>query len=124
MANASASALARALLSPARLWLIDEPLSALDPTRARGALQVLLDEARGRGVTLVASLHHVDLALQAFPRVIGLRDGQLQFDLPAAAVTPARLAALYAQREQELQAPLPSPDAAPDRPAAVAMTCR
>ena len=30
--------LARALLSPARLWLIDEPLSALDPTRSRLAI--------------------------------------------------------------------------------------
>jgi phosphonate transport system ATP-binding protein len=116
--------LARALLSPARLWLIDEPLSALDPTRARSALQLLLEEARQRGITLVASLHHVDLALQTFPRVIGLSDGQLQFDLPAASVTPARLATLFAQHEQELQSPLPSPDADLARPVVVAMTCR
>lgn len=116
--------LARALLSPARLWLIDEPLSALDPTRAQAALQVLMQEAGVRGITLVASLHHVELALQAFPRLIGLRDGALQFDLPAAAVTPAVLAALYAQHEHELQAPQPVAETPTPGPAPVAMTCR
>ncbi|EGJ10770.1 phosphonate ABC transporter ATP-binding protein [Rubrivivax benzoatilyticus] len=91
--------LARALLSPATLWLVDEPLSALDPARAAQALAALRDEAAARGVTLVASLHQVDAALASFPRVIGLRDGRLAFDLPAAEVTPARLQALYAARE-------------------------
>jgi len=114
--------LARALLSNARLWLVDEPLSALDPARGASALQVLVDEARARGLTLVASLHHVELALRCFPRVLGLRDGRLQFDLPAEAVTPSHLAALYAQHEQELQQPLHSPE--PVRAPAVPMTCR
>ena len=35
--------LARALLAPAQLWLIDEPLSALDPTRAAQAMQTLVN---------------------------------------------------------------------------------
>lgn len=97
--------LARALLSTATLWLVDEPLSALDPARARQALASLQDEARARGVTLVAGLHQVDRALAAFPRVIGLRDGRVAFDLPAADVTPLLLGELYAQREQEWQQP-------------------
>ena len=115
--------LARALVSRADLWLIDEPLSALDPARAERALQVLVDAARTRGVTLVASLHHVELALAAFPRVIGLREGCILFDLPAAEVTAERLATLYAQHEAELHLPLASPE--PPAPApAVPMTCR
>lgn len=89
--------LARALLSPARLWLIDEPLSALDPKRAHQVISVLTQQARARGITLICSLHQVDFALSAFPRVIGLQDGQVAFDLPAKAVDPARLSALYAQ---------------------------
>jgi phosphonate transport system ATP-binding protein len=89
--------LARALLAPAKLWLIDEPLSALDPTRSRQAIDTLLGSARERGVTLVATLHQVDVALAHFPRVIGLRDGEVAFDLPAAQVTRERLAALYDQ---------------------------
>ena len=45
--------LARALLAPASLWLIDEPLSALDPMRARMAMSALVSMARERQVTLV-----------------------------------------------------------------------
>lgn len=117
--------LARALLAPATLWLVDEPLSALDPARARQAIDVLTAAARARGVTLVASLHQVDVATTRFARVLGLRDGALAFDLPAAAVTREQLAALYAQHEHELAgAPVAADE---ERPAAVAMpvmTCR
>jgi len=81
---------------------VDEPLSALDPARARQAIGTLVGQARERGVTLVATLHQVDMALAHFPRVIGLRQGELAFDLPAAEVTPERLRALYAQHEHEL----------------------
>ncbi len=95
--------LARALLSPAALWLIDEPLSALDPARAAQALRSITQAAAERGATLVASLHQVDLALSTFPRILGLRDGRLAFDLPAAEVDRHRLAQLYASFEHELQ---------------------
>jgi phosphonate transport system ATP-binding protein len=100
--------LARALLSPARLWLVDEPLSSLDPTRARQALATLVDCARERGITLVTSLHQVDAALAQFPRIVGLRDGVIAFDLPTAEVTPARLEALYEQHEGELRGEPPA----------------
>ncbi len=94
--------LARALLSPARLWLIDEPLSALDPARAQQAIATLTRVARERGVTLVVSLHQVEVAKTAFPRVIGLRQGRCEFDLASIEVDAARLAELYAQKEHEL----------------------
>ena len=116
--------LARILVAPATLWLVDEPLSALDPTRARQALDTLVDEARTRGVTLVATLHQVDAALAHFPRIVGLRDGALAFDLPAAAVTPDLLAALYAQHEDELTGPAPAPDLPAAAPLPVVMHCR
>lgn len=94
--------LARALLAPAGLWLVDEPLSALDPTRARQAIATLLREASARGATLVTTLHQVKVATAEFPRVLGLRDGKLVFDLPGHAVTEEILANLYAQFEYEL----------------------
>jgi phosphonate transport system ATP-binding protein len=117
--------LARALLAPASLWLIDEPLSALDPTRSRQALGALVDEAGARRITLVATLHQVDMALAHFPRIIGLRDGRLAFDLPAAEVTRERLAALYAQFEHELRGEAAAaPEAPAATPAPVVMHCR
>jgi phosphonate transport system ATP-binding protein len=118
--------LARALLAPARLWLIDEPLSALDPTRSQRAIDTLVDEARTRGITLVATLHQVEVALAHFPRIVGLRDGALAFDLPAAEVSREMLARLYAQHEDELFGPAPvvalAPTPAPA--AAIALSCR
>ena len=94
--------LARALLSPAKIWLIDEPLSALDPTRARQAMDSLITHAKDHGITLITSLHQVDVATSKFPRVIGLRDGKLVFDLPSSEVSKELLADLYRQHEHEL----------------------
>ena len=97
--------LARALAANPRLVLVDEPLSALDPTRSQQAITTLTRAASQRGATLVATLHHVDMALANFPRIVGLRDGTLAFDLPAAEVTPQRLQDLYAQHLNELTGP-------------------
>ena len=117
--------LARALVTEASLLLVDEPLSALDPMRGQQAIASLTQAARERGATLVSTLHHVEMALQNFPRIIGLRDGELAFDLPAAEVTPEHLQALYAQHLHELTGPA---HAAFDEPAAArlaaVMHCR
>jgi len=118
--------LARALVSPARLWLVDEPLSALDPVRARQALDTLRQVAHERGITLVTTLHQVDMALASFPRIVGLREGRLMFDLPTAQVSRALLERLYAQHEDELDpgATPVQPAPPPAKPAVVAMQCR
>lgn len=115
--------LARGLLAPASLWLVDEPLSALDPTRARQAVDTLIQVAAERGATLVTTLHQVDVAT-CFPRVIGLRDGLLAFDLPGREVTRERLARLYAQHEHELGATAPVVHTAPAAPAPLTVVCR
>nr|WP_295769098.1 ATP-binding cassette domain-containing protein [Rhodoferax sp.] len=117
--------LARALVSQATLLLVDEPLSALDPARSQLVMQTLTHAAHARGASLVATLHHVEMALAHFPRIVGLRDGALAFDLPASAVTPAHLQALYAQHLHELNGPTAAPDAAfAVAPAPVIMHCR
>jgi phosphonate transport system ATP-binding protein len=107
--------LARALVSGAGLWLVDEPLSALDPTRAAQAIATLTLAARQRGATLLATLHQVDVALASFPRVVGLREGRLAFDLPSQQVTREQLQALYAQHEHELSGAGPGIAAAAGR---------
>ena len=93
---------------------------------ARGqAIAALVDEAQARHVTLVATLHQVDVALSHFPRVVGMRDGQVAFDLPAALVSRDKLAALYDQYEHELRGDVPMlPDAPPTAPQPVVMHCR
>ena len=89
-------ALARVLYQQPELLLADEPVSAMDPALSELTVALLNDEARRRGVTLVASLHAVDLALRHFPRVVGVKDGAILFDLPAGEVSEALLRELYA----------------------------
>lgn len=99
--------IARVLYQAPELLLADEPVSAMDPVLAEHTLTVLCRHAIEHGVTLVASLHAVELALAHFPRVIGLRDGQILFDLPADEVDQPQLDALYANA-QLLSPPLPA----------------
>ena len=87
--------IARVLYQQAELILADEPVAALDPALALSTVQLLVHEAAARGATLVASLHAVDLALACFARIVGIRDGAITFDLPAAEVTQEHLRALY-----------------------------
>jgi phosphonate transport system ATP-binding protein len=87
---------ARVLYQQPELILADEPVSSLDPQLADRVVGELNRESIARGVTLVASLHAVDLALRWFPRVVGLRDGVVTFDLPPVRITDAMLTELYA----------------------------
>ena len=88
--------IARVLYQSPRLLLADEPVSALDPTLADSAIGELVAQSEATGATLVASLHAVDLALRWFPRIVGMRDGRLAFDLPSSQVDAALLRDLYA----------------------------
>jgi phosphonate transport system ATP-binding protein len=117
--------LARGLVADASLFLVDEPLSALDPSRAEQAITSLTQAAREKNATLVASLHHVQIALAHFPRIIGLQGGELVFDLPASQVSPERLHQLYASKLDELTGPAPADDLPlPVGTAAAVMHCR
>ena len=97
--------IARVLYQAPEVLLADEPVSAMDPVLAGHTLKVLCEHAREHAVTLVASLHAVDLALAHFSRIIGLRDGQILFDLPASAVDREQLDALYANEQLQPSPP-------------------
>lgn len=97
---------ARVLYQAPEVLLADEPVSAMDPVLAGHTLTVLCRHAREHKVTLVASLHAVELALGHFSRIIGLRDGQILFDLPPGEVDHDLLDRLYAN--EQLQSP-PTP---------------
>lgn len=87
--------LARLLVADADLWLVDEPLSALDPARAELVMRRLTETARAEGRTLVCSLHQVEVAQRCFPRTVALREGRVVYDGPSDGLDDARLQALY-----------------------------
>lgn len=87
--------LARLLYQQPELLLADEPVAALDPALSELAMRALHQSSRA-DATMVVSLHAVDVALRWFPRIIGIRDGRVAFDLPASDIREQDLAALYA----------------------------
>lgn len=93
---------ARVLYQKPELILADEPVSSMDPALADYTINQLVTEATTRGVTLVASLHAVDLALRWFPRIVGLKAGEIAFDLPPVRVTEQALRDLYASESGPL----------------------
>ena len=94
--------IARVLYQQPDLILADEPVSALDPTLADHAVATLVEASETSRATLVASLHAVDLAVKWFPRLIGMRAGEIVFDRPSAAVTKEMLQELYANESRVL----------------------
>ncbi|APR05555.1 phosphonate ABC transporter ATP-binding protein [Thauera chlorobenzoica] len=101
--------IARVLYQQPDLILADEPVSALDPALADAALGELVAASGHSGASLFASLHAVDLALKWFPRIVGLRGGEVVFDLPTARITDSMLHELYATEGELL--PLQARDA-------------
>ena len=87
---------ARVLYQTPALILADEPVSAMDPTLSDTTSASLHQAATQRGVTLVASLHAVDIALKWFDRIVAVKAGEIVFDCAPNEVTSARLLDLYA----------------------------
>ena len=89
-------AIARVLVQDPEVILADEPVASVDPNLAHAIVKLLVDISRASGKTLVMNLHSVALALTCFPRVIGFREGRIQFDRPPAELSEEFLSRLYA----------------------------
>lgn len=73
-------AIARALAQEPLVMLADEPVASLDPVTTIQVMNYLKKINREDGITTVANLHHVDLALKYATRVVGIRAGTIVYD--------------------------------------------
>jgi phosphonate transport system ATP-binding protein len=73
-------AIARTLMQRPVLLLADEPVASLDPEASASVMEVLLRVCREEHLTVIASLHQVELAQGWADRMVGLRDGTVVFD--------------------------------------------
>jgi ABC-type Mn2+/Zn2+ transport system ATPase subunit len=85
--------LARALVQDARLLLLDEPLSGVDPASA-ALIAGVFEELRAEGRTLLVSSHDVESA-RSFDRVLCLHGRQVAFGPPAEVLDRRTLEATY-----------------------------
>jgi phosphonate transport system ATP-binding protein len=88
-------AVARALCQHPEMLLADEPIAALDPRSATAVMELLAALHSDDGLTVIANLHHVDVARRYARRILGVRDGRLVFDGPPDQLDEAALEAIY-----------------------------
>jgi phosphonate transport system ATP-binding protein len=72
--------IARALMQNPDMILADEPVASLDPVLAHGIMQYLEQINQQDGVTILCSLHFLDLVHRYADRVVALNQGRLVFD--------------------------------------------
>ena len=106
--------IARALSQKPQLMLADEPVASLDPATSHDVLSLLHAICKEDGITVVVSLHQVELAQAYADRLIGLSGGRIVFDGSPAELSADMLDKIYHSHKQQSSksAGSPDPDAA------------
>lgn len=101
--------IARALMQDPKLILADEPVASLDPVLAHSILGQLEKLNREDNITVLCSLHYLDLVQRYGKHVIGLRDGEVVFQGDNDAVRrmdDQRFKEIYGEEAERLDAGL------------------
>ena len=88
-------AIARALMQDPEVLLADEPVASLDPESSSHVMALIREIAAERDLTVVCSLHQVDLALGWGDRIIGLRAGKVVLDTPTDGLSHEQVMEIY-----------------------------
>jgi branched-chain amino acid transport system ATP-binding protein len=89
-------ALARIAVTEARIWLLDEPASGLDPASRRRFNALLREAVRERGVTICLIEHNLDIVSELADRIVFLDQGRkIAEGAPADILGDPALRALY-----------------------------
>ncbi|MBB2771186.1 MULTISPECIES: phosphonate ABC transporter ATP-binding protein [Mycolicibacterium] len=88
-------AIARTLMQRPALLLADEPVASLDPENAGVVMDMLFRVCIEEKLTVVCTLHQVDLALGWAHRLVGLRNGRKVLDRPAVGMNREDVLGIY-----------------------------
>ena len=94
-------AIARTLMQQPQLLLADEPVASLDPESSAQVLELLLRVAMEEKMTVIVTLHQVELALGWAHRIVGLRDGQVVLDRDARGLSQDDVMEVYQRVDRE-----------------------
>jgi len=92
----------RALMQEPKLLLADEPVASLDPVLAHSILKYLEQLNKERGVTVLCSLHFLDLVHRYATRAIALKDGHVVFQGLPQEIDDAQFKAIYGQEAERV----------------------
>ena len=95
--------IARALMQDPKLILADEPVASLDPVLSHSILQYL-EQLNKEGITVICSLHFLDLVHRYATRVVALKDGVKVFEGSAKEIDRAKFKEIYGEEAQEVRA--------------------
>jgi len=95
--------IARALMQDPKLILADEPVASLDPVLSHSILQYL-EQLNKEGITVICSLHFLDLVHRYATRVVALKDGVKVFEGTAQEIDRAKFKEIYGEEAQEVRA--------------------
>lgn len=90
-------AIARALMQDPEVLLADEPVASLDPQSSSQVMALVREIAAEERLTVLCSLHQVDLAISWADRIVGLRQGGVVLDTPATGLTKSEVMEIYGQ---------------------------
>ena len=88
-------ALARCVAQQPQIILADEPVASLDPVTSHLVMSDFVKINKELNITVIANMHHVDIALKYANRVIGIKEGLIVFDGPSNQITHERLKEIY-----------------------------
>lgn len=91
-------ALARTIAQDPQIILADEPVASLDPITAEKVMDDFKLINEESNITVIANMHHVDVALKYAHRVIGVKAGEVVFDGPSNAVNENVLEEIYGRK--------------------------
>jgi phosphonate transport system ATP-binding protein len=94
--------IARALMQDPKLILADEPVASLDPVLAHSILKYLEQMNKEREITVLCSLHFLDLVHRYATHAIALKDGQLVFQGLPKEIDDAQFKAIYGQEAERV----------------------
>lgn len=94
--------IARALMQDPKIILADEPVASLDPVLAHSILKYLEQLNKERGITVLCSLHYLDLVHRYASRAIALKDGEVVFEGLPKEIDDAQFKAIYGQEAERV----------------------
>ena len=94
-------AIARSLMQHPKIMLADEPVASLDPESSAQVLELLLRVATEENMTVIVTLHQVELAVGWANRIVGLRDGRIVLDRSAVGLTQHDVMDVYRRVDHE-----------------------